>query len=485
MAAKTTLNAKNLESLGAGRLAELLLELATGNAAAKRKLRLALAGEASPRELAVQVRKRLVSIGKAKSFIDWQKRKVFTDELDTQRRAISRLAAADPKEALELAWQLLALAPGVYRRTDDGNGAIDAVFTATVADLGAIAAAARLQPEALAETVFRAVQVNDYGQYAGLIEALAPVLGPAGLGRLKARLVAWSKEKLSGADRDGIASGRRDETVRRALRTIAELEGDLDAYIAQYDERVRATPGIATDIARRLLAAGRVEAAWAAIEAPSRRKPPEGARAGKRTRDLDDLLTLVAERPLVAEVAWEETRVEVLDAMGRSEEAQAYRLACFERALEPRHLKAYLKRLPDFDDIAAEEKALAHAAAFPDVHRALVFLVEWHALAKAAAMVLARRSELDGNIYEVLGPAAEALAERHPLAASLCLRAMIDFALSEGRSSRYGHAARHLSTCAALAPAIADFGAVETHAAFAARLLAKHGRKHGFWGLVG
>ena len=44
MASKTTLNAKNLEALGTERLAQLLIEVSTGNAAAKRKLRLALAG---------------------------------------------------------------------------------------------------------------------------------------------------------------------------------------------------------------------------------------------------------------------------------------------------------------------------------------------------------------------------------------------------------------------------------------------------------
>ena len=39
------LNAKNLESLGARRLAELLIEISTGNTLAKRRLRLELAGE--------------------------------------------------------------------------------------------------------------------------------------------------------------------------------------------------------------------------------------------------------------------------------------------------------------------------------------------------------------------------------------------------------------------------------------------------------
>ena len=40
MASKTNLNAKNLEALGAERLAALLLEISAGNAAAKRRLRL-------------------------------------------------------------------------------------------------------------------------------------------------------------------------------------------------------------------------------------------------------------------------------------------------------------------------------------------------------------------------------------------------------------------------------------------------------------
>ena len=61
-AAKTTLNAKNLEALGAERLAELLLEISAGNASAKRRLRLALAGAQSPNEVAKEVCKRLTTI---------------------------------------------------------------------------------------------------------------------------------------------------------------------------------------------------------------------------------------------------------------------------------------------------------------------------------------------------------------------------------------------------------------------------------------
>ncbi|MBG0807943.1 hypothetical protein IY145_00665 [Methylosinus sp. H3A] len=48
MAPKNTLNAQNLEALGAERLAELLMEISSGDAAIKRRLRLALAGARGP-----------------------------------------------------------------------------------------------------------------------------------------------------------------------------------------------------------------------------------------------------------------------------------------------------------------------------------------------------------------------------------------------------------------------------------------------------
>jgi len=44
MASKKTLNAENLEALGAQRLAELLMDIAEGDAATKRRLRLELRG---------------------------------------------------------------------------------------------------------------------------------------------------------------------------------------------------------------------------------------------------------------------------------------------------------------------------------------------------------------------------------------------------------------------------------------------------------
>ena len=99
-------------------------------------------------------------------------------------------------------------------------------------------------------------------------------------------------------------------------------------------------------------------------------------------------------------------------------------------------------------------------------------------------MVLDRADEIDGDHYEVLTPAADALQERHPLAATILRRAMIEFALDRARTTRYRHAARHVQQCASCATMVEDFGGFETHGAFERRLRSRHGRKQGFWSLL-
>jgi len=246
---KNTLSAKNLEALGAERLAELLIEISTGNAAAKQRLRLESAGAQSPGEVAKEVRKRLITIARSRSFVDWQNRRTLIEDLETQRRAIvDQVAKADPAEALELIWRFMALANPVFGRCDDSSGTVIGVFHAACRDLGEIAQAAKLAPEALAERAFSALNENDYGQYDDLIGTLSPALGPTGLEQLKERFVELSKaplEKPKDKDRrvigwgvggalyaDEISSRQRETTIRLALQEIADAQGDVDAFIA-------------------------------------------------------------------------------------------------------------------------------------------------------------------------------------------------------------------------------------------------------------
>ena len=195
MASTKTLNAANLEALGVTRLAGLLLELSAGDAAAKRHLRLALAGNAGSAEAAREISKRLTSIARAKSFIDWQKVKPLVAELDGQRRAILGLVApTDAREAFNLLWQVVKCAESVLARSDDGSGRLGAVFQVAAQDLGPLAKAANLDPAELARRTFQALSDNHYGAWDMLVPNLAPQLGPLGLRALQKHIATWKAE---------------------------------------------------------------------------------------------------------------------------------------------------------------------------------------------------------------------------------------------------------------------------------------------------
>src|SRR5437763_2611771 len=324
---KSTLNAQNLEALGAARLAELLIELSQGYATAKRRLRMELAGTRGTDALAKEVRNRITTMARSRSFVDWQGIRSMADDLDTQRRAIvEKIAKADPKEALDLLWKLMALASSVFARCDDSNGTVIAVFHEACQNIGDVAQRANGNPIALADQAFDALTRNDYGQFDHLISVLSPALGQAGLEHLKRRMVDLSTrpvKKPAEKDRvkigwsssgpiyaDEMAESSRVSTVRLALMNIADALGDVDGFIEQHDEAARKMPKIAAEIAQRLLSAGRVEEAWQAIEAAEPRQ--------HNTRwNWPDF-------------AWENARIGVLEALGRTENAQDARWNCFE-----------------------------------------------------------------------------------------------------------------------------------------------------------
>lgn len=468
MPSKKTVTPDNLAALGAERLAAILVELADGYAEIKRRLRLELAAQEGGDSVAAEIGKRITALRSARSFIDWQKRRDFVRDLDLQRAMITdRVAPARADLALDLMWRFLNLAEPVINRVDDSNGSVGDVFRSACEDLGAIAVRARPDPVALADRVYDALLANDYGVYDGLMPVMLPALGDAGASHLKGRLVQALAKRPSPRQRD-----ERVEAARRALQDIADGQGDIGAYIALVPAAARSNPHTGAEIGRRLLAAGRAAEALAALEL-ARPKP-------RTVRATDDDTLLLA--GYGADSAWEEVYIEALEATGQQEHAQRLRWAAFEERLSSTHLRAYLKRLPDFEDVEAEDRAMQHALGFGSLAAALNFFRDWPDQARAAQLVMARTQEIDGNLYFLLDPAAQLVEGKYPMAATLLRRAMIEDTLNGAKSSRYKHAARHLLECASLASSIQDFKGVETHESFVGRLRAKHGRKAGFWG---
>jgi hypothetical protein len=173
-----------------------------------------------------------------------------------------------------------------------------------------------------------------------------------------------------------------------------------------------------------------------------------------------------------------------LERLGKIDDLKRHLWETFAQTLSEGSLRKYLKLLPDFDDIEAEEKALDLAEGYSHLGAAISFLIDWPSHERAARVVLARAGELNGDAYDTLTTAADALEARHPLAATLMRRAMIQDALAGGKSKRYRYAARHLAECQSCDPNIADNMGFPTHAQFVEALKQKHGRKYGFWQLV-
>ncbi len=443
MAAKRTLNAKNLETLGAAALAELLIEVSAGNAVIQRRLRLALAAAGGAEGAAQEVRKRLAAIARSTTFIDSARRKALLADLEAQQQAITGpIARADPALAVELQVRLLELGEGVLDRCSDSTGAVIGVFQRGVDGLASLAGAAGISISGLVELAAELLQENGYGQFEGLIPALAPLLGEAGLRQLEQALL------------------ERGAVDRLTLVQLAQGRGDLDGYLALFDARQLSWPDTAAEVAGHLLTAGRAEQALAVLDG-----------AAKACERLEAL-------------AWHDTRIAVLEALGRREQAQQHRWRVFSASLSIPLLRGYLKRLDDFADVEAEERAFALVEAHPRPLVALQFLIFWPALPRAARYVIEHRHAWDGEAYGLYEPAAERLSGDHPLAATVLLRAMVLFALAMGRSKRYRYAAEHLRQCEQLEARIDHWQGLDSHTCFVGTLREVYARNWSFWQLL-
>ena len=280
-AAKGTLNAKNLEALGAARLAELLIQLCEGNNASMRLLRLALAEQKGPLEMARELRKRLASIARAGSLLDDHQRDELVRELERQRQAIcGPIAAHDADLAVDLLWEVLELSAELIERCDDRDAVLRDWFHQASAALSQVALAEGGKPQNLADQVYAAVVSNSYGQFDPIVRDLGPALGNEGLAHLRLRLETL-RQRSSGT---ATAKSQPDLIVSIAMLDIADALGDAEAYLAEYRDHspeALTVPAIAAKVATRLTKAGRAEQALTLLQAadPTLRRRSTGAEA--------------------------------------------------------------------------------------------------------------------------------------------------------------------------------------------------------------
>ncbi|WP_136684250.1 DUF6880 family protein [Falsirhodobacter xinxiangensis] len=446
------LNKKNLLALGPDRLAELLLEVTKGRADAQRRLRLELSAHSGAEDVARDIRKRYASIRLAKGYLSRKTHRTFAKEIRSLIALIEQgVAPGDPGLGFDLLWELLHLAPGVLRRTKDSGDILAEAFADVMAAVERIGVNVTVAPVALAETVFEAVREDGGDTFAGAVRALAAPLGAEGLAHLRSLAVA-----TLGARRGKAARSFADRRVAGLLRDIADVQGDVDGYAAGFTPAQMTQPAIAADVGARLLAAGRAEEALALAEAA-----------------MDE-----ADTPEVAGVL-----IRSLEALGRKDALRAFLWACFQRRPDADRLRRYLRLLPDFDDIEAEDEARILAQTHPDTEAALRFFVQWPDLAAAAALVRARADRLAGTEPDLIAH-AEAIEGRDALAGILIRRAVILALLRSGSVAADRRAADHLAACAVADAAVADYGDFPDHLSFITALRRLFGRRKAFWDRV-
>jgi len=470
MARKPTLSTDKLKDLGTEKLAQLVLEEAERNAGFRRQVKAALAGKSGPEAIAKLIDRRLSGLARAKSFIEWDKARAFAEDLRSLTDTItSELGPAAPTLAIDRLLRFIATHEQVFERVDDSSGRVQDVYYQAIAATGDLAPNLPApEADALPEKIMTVLGESTHGYLADVTEAVAPHLPQDSLAR-------WD-----GDLKDAIAERQAEDAARKSdgwfysmtsqwagmRQILASAAGDLDLLIVL---EVKKKPHMqdTLGIAAQLLEAGRSAEALDWVRKPGRRT------FGETDDGLSpDRVSLEAR---------------ILDATGDKPAAQNLRWRCFEARLSADTLREYLKQLPDFEDIEAEERAHALAVEQAEPEMALQFFLDWPRFDLAAKLIATHPHRWDGGDWHILPKVAGLLEHDHPLAATILYRALLDNILDRARSKAYGHGAKYLGKLTLLAQDTdaTRLSTMTDHATYLAKLKKEHPRKSGFWARVG
>lgn len=456
---KARLDTKGLSGLGLEKLVEILLEESTSNKALKARLLTALAGASGPGEIARLIDKRFEALEKARTSINATRARDLAVELSGLMRNIqSELGAADAFAAFERLMRLLALRNSIENRLNADSARLMKVFSETEAAGAGLALSLPEPAQVKAVPLLEKERKRD--RYGEQIEFFANLL----CGMAKPAADAWQallEGQLQVVDPAQNAS--------RLLQRLFTHNRNLDAFIALE----RAKPENRQDtfaVAKLLHEVGRFSEALEWVRKTTK---------GMRIIHINGIAAGVG-----ADYQAQDRRLleaDILDGMKQRAAAQTLRWTAFLETFDPDVLRRYISKLDDFAEFDELDKAFAAVRASKHIDEALLFLIEWPKLDLAAQHVMAHAKKWDGSNYEYLVPAADALAEDQPVAATLLYRVLIDHILGRGLSAAYEHAAHYMRTLAQLSLRLPENPPFADHAAFVGGLQTRHPRKYGFW----
>lgn len=459
---RAKLDKKGLASLGLDKLVDILLDEATANKALKARLQTALAGEVGPQEMGRLIDKRLDSSDRATTRINSARAKDLAAEYaGLARNILSELGAADPAGAADRILRFLALRFSLSARLVADSPRLWKVFDDAEAAACELIATVPSEDQVLLVPQIEMLRQRDrYAEQTGFLRALTGVLARPAADAWKAILTGvllTEPLKLRALD---------------LLQALALHQNDMDTFLkleGDKPENRRDTLAVAT----LLHAAGRHEDAleWVRMRPSSMRLLPVngeimsvGPEYGARERRL--------------------LEAEILERLKRREDAQALRWREFAETYDPAVLRLYLSKLDDFAEFDEMDRAFALVDDASDIYAALEFFISWPKLDRAAALVLRHEASWEGRYYEDLAPAADALSEQQPLAATVLYRVLINDILRRGIGVAYPYAALYLVELERLLPHLPEDARLKHHDDFMDDLRRIHPKKYSFWSAV-
>lgn len=450
-----------LASLGAEKLADILLDEAQANKALKLRLQAALAGAGGSDKILGRIDKRLDQIERSVSGITANRARELAAELSGLVRTISGELGDDPVAAAERMVRMMAVLLGIMRRLYDRSAKIeklgDEIDTATVSMIAALTPGHQVR---LMPALDKVRGQDRYGELGDIFSRLIPVLAPDAADEWRQVL-----ERGLGKDKDQV----------RALHLLQALALKRE----DFDEAIRleeAKPELHQDsfgLAQCLFEAGRFEQALEWV----RRRPK-----GMRVVNINGLKGAVGpefgmgERKLL--------EADILERLKRRGDAQELRWREFQDTFDPAVLRTYISKLDDFAEFEEMDKAFNLVMDDKDIYKALWFLIQWPKLDLAAKLVEDKSGSWDGRHYNILSEAAERLAEEQAAAAIVLYRALVDDILRRGVSEAYMAAASYITSMAHLTEKSGGSISRADHEDYMRKLRIKHGKKYSFWSLL-
>ena len=465
MPRKSALSIENLTKIPAEKLVQLVSDEAERNPGFRRRVKAALAAKSGPEGVAKLIDRRLSGLERAKSPIDWNKARAFSDDLQSLTNTIEAdLAPAAPHMAVDRFIRFIATRERVFERAYDSSGQIQEVYIQAIAGVGNLAENLNTtEADLLPGKIMAQLGEPRNGYLVEVTEAVAPHLSQPTLTKWDADLSAAIEQRKAEEAEQSLdrwfSSITREWTEMRQL--IALARGDIDLLVAlESAKKLRMQDSLR--IAEHLLDAGRAAEALKWVR-----------KSGTHAQEQDD--------PQAQKKVQLEARI--LEALDDKPAAQNQRWQYFEKTLSADILRDYLKLLPDFDDIEAEENALQLGLSHPDPNAALRFYVDWQRLDLAAQVVTRHHTHWNGSYWHTLPKVAETLEHEHPEAATILYRALLNGILIRARTRAYRHGGEYLGKLVLMAkdadPLLPKD--VVSHKTYLTELRSTHSRKYKFW----